>query len=238
MRPARQPVEADLSRTWVYPLGQFTPVSDPIDISTEHAGVSAVLSTLSSPELSGSNWTFTAGYFNIHPSLKKLLLASQSESGTVITASPEANGFYGSKGVSGHLPGGYTLLSRRFLKTVLEQGKKDVFHLKEWKLGTVGHPGGWTYHAKGLWIGLPGDKAGPAISMVGSSNFTKRSYALDLEMGALVVTGEEKLKKELKSEVENLEMHTKKVGIEDFDKVDRQVGVVTKILLWLFEKRL
>jgi len=79
-----------------------------------------------------------------------------------VTAAPEANGFYGSKGVSGMLPAAYTLMARQFLDDVIKAGKGDSILLKEWKRGTIGKdPDAWTYHAKGIliarhdmWIGI------------------------------------------------------------------------------------
>lgn len=176
---------------------------------------------------------FTAGYFNIHPSLSSLLVASKSENGTVITASPWANGFYGSSGVSGMLPAAYSLLSRRFLERVQRTGRASQISLREWRLGTVGEPGGWTYHAKGLWITLPNDEAGPSLTLVGSSNYTKRSYELDLEVNAMVVTKNEGLKNRLKEEQEWLLKETKEVGIDDFAKTERRVSIKVRLAMWI-----
>lgn len=139
--------------TVVYPLGQFTPLLRPLDTSTEHPALSTVLRTLAEGHAAGSSWVFTAGYFNIHPQLKALLLKSAAAKGTVVTAAPEANGFYGSKGVSNMLPPAYTLLARRFLDDVIKHGKQDRIELREWKKGVHGQdPDAWTYHAKGLHI--------------------------------------------------------------------------------------
>lgn len=141
------------SRTVVYPLAQFTPLLYPTDTSTEHPGLSAVLRLLSREDWASSKWMFTAGYFNIHSQLKQLLLASKSAQGTVVTAAPEANGFYGSKGVSNMLPPAYTLLARRFLVNVVKMGKEQQIELREWMKGTIGKdPDAWTYHAKGRYI--------------------------------------------------------------------------------------
>ena len=141
------------ARTVVYPLGQFTPLLRPLDTSTEHPALSTVLRTLAEGHAAGSSWVFTAGYFNIHPQLKALLLKSAAAKGTVVTAAPEANGFYGSKGVSSMLPPAYTLLARRFLDDVIKCGKQDRIELREWKRGVHGQdPDAWTYHAKGLHI--------------------------------------------------------------------------------------
>jgi len=143
-------VKTSTSSTFVYPLGQFTPVLYPENTSTEHRGLTQVLQMLCHDDFSASKWTFTAGYFNMHPSYKELLLASKSERGTVITAAPEANGFYGSKGISKYLPPAYLVLSKRFLRAVVESKREDQVELLEWRRGTVGVADGWTYHAKGL----------------------------------------------------------------------------------------
>lgn len=219
------------SNTAVYPLSQLSQLLRP-DTSTELPAITSILETLSSPAMSQSRWLFTAGYFNPAPSLTQLLIDTKSSSGTVITASPWANGFYGSKGVSGMLPAAYTLLSRRFLERVHKAGRSNAITLKEWRDGTVGEPGGWTYHAKGLWVTLPGE-TGPSLTLVGSSNYTKRSYSLDLEVNTLIITHDEGLKRQLAAEQDLLESHAKKVGIDDFAKVDRRVGLKVRIAMWI-----
>jgi CDP-diacylglycerol--glycerol-3-phosphate 3-phosphatidyltransferase len=210
----------------------MTPLLKPHDTSTEYPGLVSVLRLLSSPSFTSSRWLFTAGYFNIHPRLASLIV--DSHHGVVLTASPWANGFYGSKGVSGLLPPAYTLLSRRFLQRIIRAGKGDDIVLKEWRSGTVGEPEGWTYHAKGLWVTLPGEKH-PAITLVGSSNYTKRSYSLDLEMNALVITRNEELKKRLGAEQEWLQKYAKPVGMDEFEKTERRVGLHVRIAMWIVE---
>lgn len=134
----------------MYPLGQFTPLFHPVDTSTEIVGLSKVLELLARPDFVESSWTFTAGYFNIHPALKNILLTSTSKQGSIITAHPHANGFFGSAGISGNLPPGYTLLAGRFLADVYASKKQDSIIFREWKRGMVGQKDGWTYHAKGM----------------------------------------------------------------------------------------
>ncbi|KAL7268142.1 CDP-diacylglycerol--glycerol-3-phosphate 3-phosphatidyltransferase [Rhizina undulata] len=220
-------------KTIVYPLAQFTPLLHPADTSTEHPGLSAVLSLLSREDFSTSRWMFTAGYFNIQPALKELLLASRSAQGTVLTAAPEANGFYGSKGVSNMLPPAYTLLARRFLKDVNQAGKGNNIELREWRRGIVGKdPDAWTYHAKGVWVTLPNEE-NPSITLVGSSNYTKRSYSLDLEVNTLVVTEDEKLKKQLGEEVKWLKEDSKRVTKEDFERTERRVSWRVRVAMWI-----
>jgi CDP-diacylglycerol--glycerol-3-phosphate 3-phosphatidyltransferase len=224
----------EVKDTRVYMLGQMSQIMKP-DHSTELPVLTHVLKTLSAPEYRGASWTFTAGYFNPESSLTKLLLNTACQgNNTVITASPQANGFYGSKGVSGMLPPAYTLLARQFLKTVNRQGRNEDITLKEWRKGTVGEPEGWTYHAKGLWVTMPGD-ANPSVSIIGSSNYTKRSYSLDLEVGALIVTKNDKLKQSLGQEQSWLQDHTKNMTLDDFAKNDRRVGLKVRIAMWIVQ---
>jgi CDP-diacylglycerol---glycerol-3-phosphate 3-phosphatidyltransferase len=225
----RAPVDSLNYDTVVYPLSQFTPLLRP-DTSTEHPGLTTVLKALAADDCAASKWMFTAGYFNIHPELKALLLASKSHSGTVITASPWANGFYGSKGVSGLLPPAYTLLSRRFLESVYRANRSSQISLKEWRRGTVGEPNGWSYHAKGLWVTLPNELY-PSITLIGSSNYTKRSYSLDLEVNTLVMTKNEGLKRRLGEEQEWLLEWAREMTLDDFMRVERRVGVGVRVAM-------
>jgi CDP-diacylglycerol--glycerol-3-phosphate 3-phosphatidyltransferase len=226
---------ADFADTRVYMLAQMSQVMKP-DASTELPAITHILKTLASPTYRDASWTFTAGYFNPDPSLTRLLIdtaaSSEQRNNTVITAAPEANGFYRSPGVSGLLPDAYVLLARRFLTAVQRSGREDNITLKEWRRGTVGKPGGWTYHAKGLWITLPGDKD-PAVSLVGSSNYTRRSYSLDLEVGALVVTRNEGLKARLGGEQRWLQEHAQPVTQDDFARNERRVGLHVRIAMWI-----
>lgn len=232
VHPSLPPSPASKSNTTVYPISQLTPLLHP-DSSSELPAIRTILRSLSSPAFSTSSWTFTAGYFNPDPSLTSLLLSTASSSNTVITAHPHANGFYGSKGVSALLPPAYTLLARRFLESVAASPRpNDSIVLKEWKRGVVSQPGGWTYHAKGLWVSLDGE-AEPSISVVGSSNYTKRSYGLDLEAGAVIVTQDEGLKKRMNEEKDWLQEYAGRVGIDDFLKTDRRVGIQVRVAMWI-----
>ena len=219
--------------TSVYMLSQFSQLLSP-DTSTELPAVTHVLRTLSLPQYANSSWTFTAGYFNPAPSLTKLLLSTKSHNNTVITASPQANGFYQSPGVSGLLPDAYTLLARRFIRAVHQHKLDGSISLREWRKGTVGEPDGWTYHAKGLWVTLPGSQD-PSISMIGSSNYTKRSYSLDLEANALIVTENEELKKRLGEEQRWLQEHATVATRDDFAKPDRRVGLKVRTAMMIVQ---
>ncbi|PHH76632.1 hypothetical protein CDD82_3905 [Ophiocordyceps australis] len=230
----RQPLRhGSCADTRIYMLAQMSQILRP-DSSSELPVVTRILEFLGSPALRGSSWTFTAGYFNPAPSLSKLLVSTVSEGNTVITAAPEANGFYKSRGISGLLPDAYVLLARRFLRGVEQAGRASHVVLKEWRRGTAGQPGGWTYHAKGLWVTLPGD-AHPALSVVGSSNYTKRSYSLDLEAGALIVTQNEDLKRRLADEQRWLQEYAQPVTMDDFARTERRVGLKVRLAMWMVQ---
>jgi CDP-diacylglycerol---glycerol-3-phosphate 3-phosphatidyltransferase len=265
------PISFSKDKTFIYPVAQFDILLGAARnqgflqyefstyTSTEKPALTKLLASLSADQrLRGSTWVFTAGYFNIDPDIANGLIEAAPEAPspspnserfsrtcTVITASPWANGFYGSHGISGMLPAAYTLLSRRFLRKVAMVGKERSIELKEWRRGTVGEPGGWTYHAKGLWVTLPRqrdaaneliEEPGPSVTLVGSSNYTKRSYSLDLEIGAMIVTGDESLKKKLREETEWLQKDAQVTTQDDLMKVDRRVSFKVRVALWLVEK--
>ena len=192
--------------------------------------MTGILRKLGTPEFAGSKWTFTAGYFNMTPEVRQLLLQSNPASATVVAASPWANGFYGSKGVSGMLPAAYTHLSKQFLNAVRQQGLSDRISVKEWRRGTVNTSEGWTYHAKGIWITLPGQQH-PSISLVGSSNYTKRSYSLDLEANTLIVTSNPDLQKRLGEEQQWLQEYATPMTRDDYAKTERRVGLHVRIAM-------
>ena len=231
IKPSGSKSDRKETDTVVYPIFQFTPVMKP-DTSTELPVMKLLLRTLATPSFSGSSWMFTAGYFNMTPDIRDLLLKTNPVKGTVLAASPWANGFYGSKGVSGMLPAAYTHMARRFLASVSKLGLSDTIGLKEWRLGTVNTPGGWSYHAKGLWVTLP-KQTDPSITLIGSSNYTKRSYGLDLEANALVVTENPELKKRLGQEQTWLQKHATEVTHQDLEKTERRVGLHVRIAMWI-----
>ena len=114
----------------------------------------------------------TSGYFGLSKLYKNLILRSHVPT-SIICASPEvrfmshlirlltycrhlqANGFYGSKGISSRLPEAYTWLEQRFMGAVHASQTEDSrsvpgsVELKEWNRQ------GWTYHAKGALATFP-----------------------------------------------------------------------------------
>jgi CDP-diacylglycerol--glycerol-3-phosphate 3-phosphatidyltransferase len=104
----------------------------------------------------------TSGYFGLYKEYRNLILRSSNVDCRIVAASPkvrsvpqiacfflifiyllQANGFYGSRGISGRIPEGYTLLEQRFMSAVTRAGRQPSVQLNEWERE------GWTYHAKG-----------------------------------------------------------------------------------------
>ena len=79
---------------------------------------------------------------------------------------------------------------------------------------------------------LEGER-GASLSVVGSSNYTKRSYSLDLETGVVILTSDEGLRKQLGEERDWLREHANRVSMDDFIKVERRVGIKVRLAMWI-----
>ncbi|KAK9470284.1 uncharacterized protein V1510DRAFT_286840, partial [Dipodascopsis tothii] len=226
VRPPLAAEPAEPAETVVYPVSQFAPLL-PEGTSTEAPAVGHLLDMLSADNR--FEWMFTAGYFNMHPAYRTKLLAATAP-GTVVTAAPEANGFYKSAGISGALPPAYIVLAHRFLQDA--STARAAIQLREWQRGVVNTPGGWSYHAKGIWAGLP--VAGgslPFVATIGSSNFTRRSHTLDLESNAIILTADPALRAAMAAEIKGLTAHTTEMTEADFHKPEREVGPGVRLAL-------
>lgn len=211
--------------TIVYAVSQFTPLLQPNnDTSTEKPAILRLLSFLDSPKI---NWWFTAGYFNMLPQIQEKLLNGQAP-GTLITASMKANSFYKSSGASYYIPEAYLLIAKKFLEQITKQGKDNLIKLYEWQNGVVNTPGGWSYHAKGIWISVP-DEQEPSITVVGSSNYTRRAYSLDLESNAIIITKDQDLKKRMKAEIDDLMTNAQQLTLEDFQPKVQELTAEPKV---------
>ncbi|KAH3679762.1 hypothetical protein WICMUC_000728 [Wickerhamomyces mucosus] len=226
---------SNTSTTYVYPVSQFSPLMQQnSDQSTEKRSIFKILNYIN--ENSNIKWWFTAGYFNMLPEIKSNLLNSEN-SGEVITASPLANGFYKSKGISGMLPDAYLYLAKKFLNDIYNSQRQKNIVLKEWQRGIVNTVNGWSYHAKGLWVSSPGENK-PSLTIIGSSNYTRRAYNFDLESNVIIVTNDEILKDKMQDELNNLNKYTKPLELEDFEKNDKKISKIVILLTKLLGKRL
>ncbi|KAH9079299.1 hypothetical protein EDB83DRAFT_2341851 [Lactarius deliciosus] len=167
--------------------------------------------------------SLTSGYFGLSDFYKNLILRSRVPT-RIICASPKANGFYGSQGISGRLPEGYTWLEQRFMAAVRASHSQDHRHisglvdLKEWN-----RPG-WTYHAKGIWLS-PKPVSLPILTLFGSTNLNSRSAQLDTELSFVMLANSVAVRKKLQLELQRLNEFA-----EDWKGDQRNVRVITKVL--------
>ena len=75
----------------------------------------------------------------------------------------------------------------------------------------------------GIWITPPG-APNPVVTLIGSSNFTRRSEQLDLESTCVLITKDPGLQSSLSAEVENLRKFTTETDIEKLDRMVREGG--------------
>ncbi|ORZ03397.1 hypothetical protein BCR43DRAFT_483288 [Syncephalastrum racemosum] len=162
-------------------------------------------------------WTIdlTSGYFNFTDKYKAWILRTKAAF-RFLTAAPEANGFFNSRGVSRFLPPAYTWIEKQFYKQARRAGRSEDITIKEYS-----RPG-WTYHAKGMWVSLPGENH-PTLTMIGSPNFGHRSSERDLEAQAVVITKNDELRSAFKKEIEHLNAYSTLVSTETFAQQDRRV---------------
>jgi CDP-diacylglycerol--glycerol-3-phosphate 3-phosphatidyltransferase len=119
-----------------------------------------------------STWLCTVGYFNPTPRFTLLPLNIRC-SGPALTTTTQANSFFNLSGISNLIPAAYTMLLLYFLRAVMFAGRSSEVTPRDRQRGITSKPGGWTYHAKGLWVTGEGEVT-PGLTM-GSSNCTKRS---------------------------------------------------------------
>ncbi|KAK2460265.1 hypothetical protein APHAL10511_007654 [Amanita phalloides] len=135
----------------------------------------------------------TTGYFGLYKSYQDFILKSLHVDTRIVCSAPRANGFFGSKGISGRIPEGYTYLEQQFMRAVRDanrcwavdaSGNGRGVELSEWERD------GWTYHAKGIWLS-PSPETLPILTMFGSTNLNSRSAHLDTELSFLMIVPSE-----------------------------------------------
>ncbi|ORX85210.1 hypothetical protein BCR32DRAFT_200222 [Anaeromyces robustus] len=173
------------------------------------------------------NIFITSGYLNFTTEFKNLLNEAHANV-DILCAAPQANSFYKNPGISGYIPAVYTYFERQVHD---ETSNKDL------KVHEYIRPG-WTYHAKGLWASYKNEKTGellPNVTILGSTNFGRRSMKRDVEAQVLLITDNKKLQKEIAKEIDNLLNYTVIVNNETFDKQERQIPLPVKVVTKLFQ---
>lgn len=149
----------------------------------------------------------------------------------------QANGFYGSSGISGYIPLAYSLLEQRLHSRAMEMYNSNSNEKEKSKCSSAGlsiheyERLGWTFHAKGLWCSLPGAEDGPSVSLVGSSNLGYRSRDRDLEAQLFLFTLAPRLQQQLERERDDLFVRASKVTSSIFCGPDRQGGLFANLAL-------
>ncbi|OBZ65702.1 CDP-diacylglycerol--glycerol-3-phosphate 3-phosphatidyltransferase [Grifola frondosa] len=217
----------------VFPIiqaGQFNVREEERCLALLFDALSAQISNpRNTPNYDGPLMDFTSGYFALYKPYQDLILQSRVAC-RILSASPKANGFYGSKGISGRIPEGYTLFERRFMKAVCAAGREwshDApdggagagVQLSEWEKE------GWTYHAKGIWL-RPTMSSTPNLTLFGSTNLNARSADLDTELSFVLATTAPALRETLAAEADGLRAHA-----QTWRGCERRVRVGTRALV-------
>ncbi|CCA67064.1 related to PGS1-phosphatidylglycerophosphate synthase [Serendipita indica DSM 11827] len=197
--------------------------SGPLDIREEERALSNLLYTFSRSHQ--SHVDLTSGYFALYEPYRLLVYNSQCR-WKILAASPKANGFYGSKGISGRIPDGYTILEREFWKGVKLSRKADQVDLREWEKA------GWTYHAKGIWLRPKSDEH-PTTTVFGSTNLNSRSANLDTELSFIMHTQSESLRARLHDEANRIWANASTAGEETWSQPSRKPTFTTEMIVRL-----
>lgn len=219
--------------TWFWPVLQ----AGVLNLGEEERAMAAVWAAIRKAHKAGEKVEvdLTSGYFGLYAAYKRAVVDSPAPV-RVIAASPKANGFYGSKGVSSLIPEGYTLLERRFYADAAKNGRVGPggVRLQEWERE------GWTYHAKGMWVseaeeGETPEQAveHPFLTFIGSSNLSTRSLQLDTELSLLLATSNKSLRSALGHELATLREHAHDVGPATWATPERHVSLASRVLVAL-----
>jgi len=77
---------------------------------------------------------------------------------------------------------------------------------------------------KGIWIVAPGETL-PSVTLIGSSNFTRRSHDLDLESTCVLITRDPKLQSALSTELAQLRSPASPTSADDITEFLAAGGV-------------
>ena len=101
------------------------------------------------------------------------LMCSELKCLLVMILFRQANGFYGGRGVAGHVPMMYIHFARKFLQAIDRHGYQDRIKYLEY------YRKGWTFHGKGLWFYSEGEDC-PSLTLMGSTNYGNCSLDFSL----------------------------------------------------------
>lgn len=201
--------------TWIYPLLQMHPLR-----IRQDENITQLILMKATPN---STIKLASGYFNLTDQYMDIIIQGSLANYDILMASPQVNGFYGASGVAGSIPSAYTYIAKKFYERLQLQKEETRVKLMEY------YKDKWTFHVKGLWYYLPGEKL-PSLSLIGSPNFGYRSVYRDLEAQVAIVTHNIKLQEELHFEQQRLYDLSTTVNEETFQQADRYVPLWTKLV--------
>ncbi|KIY51771.1 hypothetical protein FISHEDRAFT_18639, partial [Fistulina hepatica ATCC 64428] len=221
--PSIDTITADDSHVLVFPMIQ----SGPLGFQEEKDFFRILYTSLKSslPDTFPPNdapliLDLTSGYFALPDDHQIMLLdISRALTCRIVVASPQANGFFDSAGLSRLIPEAYTHLEKQFSSAITRFGRDLRVRLVEWAKGT------WTYHAKGLWLTPRGVGSFPVLTFFGSSNMSMRSMRYDTEL-SFVMSNTMTLRRRLGAEVNGIRMDT-----SEWKGRSRRVSLLTKLLV-------
>ncbi|CAD5116077.1 DgyrCDS5007 [Dimorphilus gyrociliatus] len=195
----------------IYPLIQMFPINIDVDNRVTHQ--------LITDASESATIHITSGYFNLTPDFEDAVLQSTSTF-SILTASPEVNGFFGARGVLGAIPDAYTLIEKQFFEKLDNESKIEIFEYFRKD---------WTYHAKGMWFYFE-NKLYPSLTLIGSPNYGFRSVFRDLEVELAILTDDLSLQMKLHRERLNLYKKSTKVSDETFQRPSRRIPLWVKFV--------
>jgi len=143
-----------------------------------------------------------------------------------LTSSPRANGFYKAGRFKKYIPGMYRVNEERILKDTRKGQNVRMFEYEN---------GEWTFHAKGAWVYEKSQPEVPQMTIIGSSNYSRRSNRRDTEAQLYIVSECEEFKKRMHDECESLYskgtlMSEKTVKNDGTDKITTTERILNKVL--------
>ncbi|CAF1306052.1 unnamed protein product [Adineta steineri] len=169
-------------------------------------------------------------YFNMTKEYENEIIDNKRKDTEIslLTASPQANGFYGSRGISRFVPIGYSENEREFI----DRAEKKCSNDKQIRMFEY-FRSQWTYHAKGLWL-YEKDKEYPVLTCIGSPNFGARSIQRDLEAQLAILTDNQELRKKFHHECKRLFQNGTHVTSETFKQSSRIAPVWGPLFMRIF----
>jgi CDP-diacylglycerol--glycerol-3-phosphate 3-phosphatidyltransferase len=142
---------------------------------------------------------------------------------TLVTSAPQANSFFRGGRVKKWVPYFYRVFEEQLQRHANKQ-KRDL------KLLEYARPG-WTFHSKGVWTGDSGNREEYNCTLLGSSNYSERSFKRDSELNFYFYSLCPQFNTELHAEVDSHLQYTEDVTQKNFKRDgEMSYGIFTKLI--------